>query len=493
MRHVRLAVLFVVFVLALPLPLLATQPPQTVVIEGVRAATDAAYNMGSFYYVPFEVPQGVTTLTIDRQLSIEPSGSVSLGTYIFDPRGTDFINNGFRGHTDAKTGPIVITANRETTTRRFYHGPIQPGRWYIGQHFKSRSKEVERVVYRYTITFSFDGPTADAMPQVTYDPVVNTEPGWYAVDLHSHTVHSDGRGTLDEVAGVHATQRYDAMNNTDHNITTAQFEFAEVGAKYPNMLLLAGEEISTTTGHANVIGGRPGNWYDPRMVPGDGRLPRLIRKIHSEDALFSLNHPFARSPLNWNFPAEEWAEADAMEVFQGGGYGGDDRQSTDLWDSLLKAGRHITGVGGTDTHGNTPTLKGFTWVWAENLSRQAIVDGIRKGRVFISYQRTGPLTYISVPSTPALPGDTVRIGDEKAVPVRVRVVGGKGMNLRLVWQDGETTIPVDKTFFRTEYPIPVGDRLLRSYVRAEVQRSDGVVFGLTNPIYIVRESGNQSR
>jgi hypothetical protein len=276
------------------------------------------------------------------------------------------------------------------------------------------------------------------------------------------------------------------MNNTDHNVTTAQFDFPEIGPKYPSMLLIAGEEVSTLSGHANVIGARPGDWYDPRMLPGDGRLPKLIEKVHKDGALFSINHPFAKAPMGWSFAKEEWASADSMEVFQGGWFGADDRQATDLWDGLIKSGRHITGVGGTDTHAKASNLKVLTWVWAENLSREAIADGIRKGRVFISYQKRSPLPYISVPGTSALPGDTVRIGKREKVPVHIRVVGARGMTLRLVWQDGETKTSLDRTFARIEYDVPVKTSLSRSYVRLEVQRADGTVFALTNPIWFER-------
>ncbi len=482
----RKNLLLVVSALILASGSFAAKPDQAVVIEGQREAKDAAYNMGSFYYLPFDVPPGVTKLTLEHEMTAEPSGAFGLGIYLFDTRGIGFPYSGFRGEQEGRPDPIVITADRATTSRRFYHGPISPGRWHVAQHFRWKGKGVESVRYRYTITFSFDGPTADAMPQVPYDPVIKTEPGWYVADLHTHTTESDGAGTLDEVAAFHASGGYDAVVNTDHNITTAQFGFPEVGAKYPGMLFLAGEEVSTLTGHANVIGAKPGGWYDPRMLPSDGRLPKLIEKVHRDGALFSINHPFSKAPLGWAFPGEEWEKADCIEVWNGNWHTADDRETTDMWDGLLKTGRRITGVGGSDTHAREGTLRSFTWVWAENLSREAIVDGIRKGHVFITYQKRSPLPYVSVPGTSALPGDTVRIGKREKVPVQIRVVGAKGMTLRLVWQDGEAKIPLDRTFARIEYDVPVKAPLSRSYIRLEVQRADGTVFALTNPIWFDR-------
>ncbi len=513
----------------------AAKPEQPIVIEGVRVGTEAKYDWSSFYYLPFDVPEGVTGITIQREMKTEPSGNAGLESWIFDPRAgihfgfrnadfglgdtssgvqgpgsghsslityhSAFPNEGFRGFASFGNDPILITGESATTTRRFYCGPIPAGRWYIAQHFRWKSKVTERVRYKYTITFSERTPNAERSTLNAQPSGPSTEhqaPGtlnaerrtmhegrWYAADFHSHTNHSDGNDSLDGSVALHASQGYDIVTNTDHNITTAQYDLPQVQQKYPNTLILAGEEVSTFNGHANVIGGIPCAWYDPRAIPGDGRLLRLIEKVHHDGGLFSPNHPFAGSGIAWAFPQKDWETADAMEIWNGGWHGSDDRQTVALWDSLLKSGRHITGIGGTDTHAKEGTLTEFTWVWADSLTREAVVDAVRKGHVFISYKKTGPLPYISVPGTSALPGDTVLIGSAESVPVNMRVVGGQGMFLRIVWQDGETKLPLDRVFSRVSFSVPV--KTARSYVRLEVQRADGTAFALTNPIWLQRD------
>lgn len=468
-------------------PLFAQVAPNCITIEGVRTATEAAYRMDSIYYLPFDVPAGVTRITIEREVVVEPEGRAGLTTAIFDPRGTGFLNNGFRGWQEFRTDPIVITGDRATTTRKFLPGPIPPGRWHIAQHFTWKSKVADHVRYKYTIIFSFDGPKPpDAFPEPGYNPgVIKDKPGWYKADFHAHTTYSDGKGTVEEMVASHVAAGFDVVTATDHNVPWAHFDFPAVAEKYPSCLLLAGEEISTVTGHMNSIGTEPGVWFDPRMVPADGRLPKLMERVRESGGILSANHPSNTGALGWGFPTQECERLDAMEVCNGW-FNAGDRLSTDMWDGLLKSGRHITAISGSDCHSVPKSYGSYSWVWAENLSREAVMEGLRKGHVFISSGSRGPLVYLCVPGTSALLGDTVHIGSAQSVQVQARIVGARGMTLRVIWHGGETRIPLDSTFARISCTVPVDSLLNKSYVRLEVQTANGTVTALTNPIYIER-------
>jgi hypothetical protein len=70
------------------------------------------------------------------------------------------------------------------------------------------------------------------------------------------------------------------------------------------------------------------------------------------------------------------------------------KATREFWEDLLLAGRRVTGVGGSDTHNLRGLLAHFTdignpttWVYAEEKTGQAILDGIRRGRVSISCSR----------------------------------------------------------------------------------------------------------
>ena len=485
MKYRRLTAL-IIFLLACS-SLLAQPAANPLVIEGVRTGQEAAYRMDSIYYLPFDVPAGVTKINIEREVVVEPQGRAGLSTAIFDPRGTGFQSNGFRGWQEFRTDPIVITGDRATTTRKFLWGPIQPGRWHIAQHYTWKSAVADHVRYKYIITFSFDGPKPpDAFPTPGYNPgVIKDKPGWYKADFHTHTTYSDGKGTLEEMIASHVNAGFDIVAATDHNSPWAHYDFPQVAAKYPNTLLLAGEEISTVTGHMNSIGAEPGVWFDPRMVPGDGRLPVLIEAVRASGGVLSANHPASNGALGWGFKPEECGTLMAMEVCNGW-FNDADRKATDMWDGLLKSGMRVTAVCGSDCHSVFKNYGSYNWVWAENLSREAVTDSVRRGRVFISGGKTGPQAYISVQDSVALPGDTIHIGDSESVPLRARIIGAKGMALRIIWLDGETKIPLDSTFARVSYSVPVTASLDKSYVRLEVLNATGNLAALTNPIYIER-------
>lgn len=117
-------------------------------------------------------------------------------------------------------------------------------------------------------------------------------------------------------------------------------------------------------------------------------------------------------------------------------------QSLAFWDSLLKQGHRVTAVGGSDKHqgpfsgelgwyelGN-PT----TWVWADELSIPAIVEGLRAGRVFISEGPQGPYLefFAETAGRRAMMGDVLPVQRGAPIHLTCRVQGGVGCLLRLV-------------------------------------------------------------
>jgi hypothetical protein len=75
----------------------------------------------------------------------------------------------------------------------------------------------------------------------------------------------------------------------------------------------------------------------------------------------------------------------------------DNRQATplalDYWTRLLNAGVRLTAIGGSDFHflpGDHSHWPGeylgkpSTWVYAEQLSEEAVLDGLRRGRAYVS-------------------------------------------------------------------------------------------------------------
>jgi len=71
------------------------------------------------------------------------------------------------------------------------------------------------------------------------------------LDLHVHTVYSDGRGTIKEILNVAELKGLDGLAITDHDTLDGYFEAKSYNSR---LLILPGYEIQTDIGHILVIG-----------------------------------------------------------------------------------------------------------------------------------------------------------------------------------------------------------------------------------------------
>jgi len=456
------------------------KPDQVIVIEGRRAPSEAAVSAKSMRYLPFVVPEGVTRITVTKEFDHGPgrrTNTVDLG--LFDPRGHGPGGPGFRGWQGGTSHDLVLSGVMDEG-RHYIAGPIPAGTWHLAQWYLQSNDY--GLGYKYTVTLSFDGPKPpERTPDVPkYDPgVLDPKPGWYPGNLHAHTIHSDGQKTVEALAAMHRALGHRFLAVTDHNTPRQHWELAKAGKAVPDMLLIYGTEITSPGGHANVLNMKPGHWFDFRLDPGDGRLPKVIAEAHAQGALFSANHPFAFcTTCTWRYPEAECETADAVEVWNGA-WGADDAKTVALWDSILKMGRKVPAFGGSDFHKDGDSTSPTVWVHAQNLSTPAVMDALRRGRITLSETPKGPRLFLTADNGKAIPGDTVdSMG--RLMQVEAKAEGGKGCTLRLVWATGETSMPVTSDDAILGHALPPDAR----YVRAELLKPGEDICALTNAIYL---------
>lgn len=469
----------------------ATAQPKVILIEGRREPGEASVSTKAMRYLPFDVPEGVTRITVHKEFDHGPDptrkNTVDLG--IFDPRGYGTGAPGFRGWQGGAPGDLVIAGAAEECSPHGVPGPIQAGRWYLAQYFLASSPA--GLGYKYTVTLSYDGvksPVRFPTPPVYKPGILRNTPGWYTGNLHVHSLHSDGGRPFSELVARNVAMGFDFVVSTEHNSPTAHFRFAEAARANPGHLLIAGTEFTSPSGHANILGQQPGYFFDFRMDAGDGKLPAVIREVHKQGGVFMVNHPFATcTSCTWLYPEAEWQEADAIEVWNGL-WSPEDRKAVDLWDRLLKQGRFIYAYGGTDYHRGEDAMVPAARVYAKNLSRDAIMDGLKHGHVNLSESPSGPTLTLESLDGKQMPGDTAvakRTENGQALfPIRVRVKGGEGKCLRLIWADGEYTVDIHGAEAAVTRDIIVTPTRNLSYIRAELADETGKVYALTNPIHL---------
>ena len=119
---------------------------------------------------------------------------------------------------------------------------------------------------------------------------------WVAVDLHAHTLHSDGALTVAELAAEAVAAGLDALAVTDHNTVSHHAELAEVGRRY-GIALIPGQEVTTEFGHANAFGDI--GWVDFREPAAN-----WVKTVRERGGLLSINHPLG-GDCAWRHPLPE--------------------------------------------------------------------------------------------------------------------------------------------------------------------------------------------
>jgi hypothetical protein len=346
-----------------------------------------------------------------------------MNVVLIDPQGR------WRGRWDRNPssdgGDLVLTAAE--SSKGFLPGAILPGRWTAAVECHGIFGE-EPV--RYELEVATRPPLDDderralcpAAPAPGEQAAARRSgPGWYFGEMHSHTVHSDGKHELSELARRAAALGIDFLCLTDHNTTSGLLEAADLP-----VTLVAGCELTTFHGHHPIYGLTDiVPWHEGgRVLPMEELAPR----IRAAGGVVSVAHPFKigdpvctgcrmrddLSPSAFDL-IEVWYRAwDAAET--------DNPTAYALWNSYWQDGRKVTAVAARDWHG--PGQEGpfpgpapFTAVWAEDNTPAAIVEGLRRGRAMMS---GGPLLDLRVRAgaQEAMVGGAVRADGEVTLHVR---------------------------------------------------------------------------
>lgn len=237
------------------------------------------------------------------------------------------------------------------------------------------------------------------------------------------------------------------------------------------------------------MGTDPGTFVDWRYRARDGRFERFARAVRRAGGLVVPAHPHATCVgCAWKFG---FGEADAVEIWNGA-WTPDDEVSLASWDATLR-GSHgeqwLPALAHSDYHRDPDRIGGpQTVVLADDLSRTAILAGLRAGRAYAAESCAVSVDFSAV--TPrgghAGIGERLRCADPGTeVLVRLSVTGAEGCDLRLVTDQGLAfTAPQATSLEWRTTPQRA------AYVRAEVRHPSptpplpGPPAAFTNPIWL---------
>lgn len=456
--------------------------------------TPADKARADYAYIPFDMPAGIVRLDIRYSVShardaadLRGQGNtIDIG--IFDPRGHAFgTGRGFRGWSGSDRDRFFIA--EEAATPGYLAGPLQPGEWHVIFGLYHLADEGCDFALEIELT---EGRTKlaakDPPPLPGYLPALNNTPGWYRGDLQCHTHHSDAKGSLDTLLVTARTRGLDFLAVTDHNTISHIHEFPAHAGQRP--LLMSASEVTTYYGHMNVWGLRA--WQEFRCSAGARVAMRdIINLAHAQGGLCSVNHPKTDGPA-WEYGDLPY---DCVEAWQAP-WPFRNEESLGFWDALLMAGRRVIAVGGSDYHQPLLPMQGrphllgqpTTWVYANSLSVEGVLAGLRRGRVCVSADVEGARLDMRV-----FDGAEWReMGAAVSAPTGAltalcHVRGGAGGVLRLI-ADGAVVAeaPVDSDGWTRAWS---GIAPPKRYLRAEVIQRNPMIGGwmmlaLGNPLFI---------
>lgn len=433
------------------------------------------------FYLPFSVPEGIVEIEIQHD-DLSEENILDWGLEDAD---------GFRGWGGGNTEPAVVGI--DAASRSYVPGPIAAGQWRVvvgkAQIKATPAMYDVKVILRDVATLP---PQPERQPYAPPAPLATGE-RWYAGDFHVHSRESgDAEPTLDEIAVYAKSQDLDFALISDHNTNTQLDFYATAQAAHPDFLFLPGMEFTTYWGHANAIGSTL--WVDDKVeLPGNS-VEQAAQSFRDQGALFSVNHPTL--DLGDLCIGCAWTQElpvdfiDAVEVQTGNvlklnAIIGD--SAIDFWDELLDQGKHLPAIGGSDDHRAGDPSNFFsstigdptTLVFAQELSVQGIVEGVKRGRTVVKMDGpTSPM--IELTSNVAPQGDTVTADVTTFVAT---VTGGIDHQVRFV-RDGELLEEVDVTsdpfVHELELQAPLSGELR---VRAEALQS-GIRRTLTSHLWL---------
>lgn len=403
----------------------------------------------TYHLFPFDVPVGTARIEVGYTWDPIDGGVIDLGVWdASGPSGPDAFRSwaGSRqGRIDQGTAPLVIAPDRDERT--VVADVIDPGTWHIELGYAAIDQPLSwRVELRCV-----PGPAAEPLTPDPVDPttVVRDQPGWYAGDFHLHSYHSspDGPDPDETVARAQAAG-LDIIPVTEY-VTPAHWDRLGAAQRaHPDVLLWPGREVITYFGHMIVLSETPS--VVEHRVGYDGiTIDDIIEPSVADGALVSIAHPTIFPPENFGSACRgcfnqmiDDMDLDAVSLIEVVTEGsvvelGDRlvanpfvRTAVERWEGLLQAGHRLTAVSGSDDKSGDGYGSTSTMVWAEQLSRAAVDEALRRGHAYVrGLGQDSPeleVTATAPDGSTGLFGDTL-VTDTAELVWRVR--GGEGQVL----------------------------------------------------------------
>ncbi len=243
----------------------------------------------------------------------------------------------------------------------------------------------------------------------------------YKVNLHSHSVYSDGNMTPQEIKETFKELGYSAVAFTEHEML---FDFTELNDE--NFIAITSYEYDFNTAqgspsayhsqkdpksfsfqecmHLNlyardphnvkmvchnpkhVFCGDAPNYLDRAQYIGDGSYHQeftvdcfndVIKTANENGFLVVYNHPLWS--MNTHETYSKLRGLIGMEIINGSSH------APHVYDEMLRSGQRLICVGGDDNHGRRGCGKAWTVIFADSLDHESLIAALERGDCYASF------------------------------------------------------------------------------------------------------------
>ncbi len=243
----------------------------------------------------------------------------------------------------------------------------------------------------------------------------------YKVNMHSHSVFSDGKTTPEEIKEAYKARGYSAVAFTEHEmlfdfthlndedfiaITSYEYDFNKaedspsvyhshqkpasfVFQECMHFNFYARDPHNTKMvchNPAHVFCGNAKNYVDQAQFIGDGNYRQsftvecfndVIKTARENGFLVIYNHPLWS--MNTHETYANLKGLHGMEIINGGSY------APHVYDEMARSGQRLICVGGDDNHGPGGYCRAWTMIYANELTQEALIAALEKGDCYASF------------------------------------------------------------------------------------------------------------
>lgn len=197
-------------------------------------------------------------------------------------------------------------------------------------------------------------------------------------DLHMHSTASDGVFSAYELGKLAKEKDLDFIGIANHNNFSENLALPHIDG----LTFVPAVEWTHYKGHMNFFG-VPAPFENSFIANTKEEMQSIISHAKDLGAVISVNHPCCPvCPYKW----DDEDAFDMMEIWNGP-MRPSNLKAIEWWTSLLKKGRHIPAVGGSDFHKPKQFAKlgsPVTAVYSRSRSAEDILDAIKNGNCFVT-------------------------------------------------------------------------------------------------------------